>query len=753
MSQKTKKLLWLCLTAVIVIGLLSVAAVKLKPAEEVESDLPGWTVMVYLCGTDLESNGGMATINLVEMTETIPNENVNVIIQTGGTAEWQAEEQLGLDIATDKIQRYKFDSDGFTLVDEQPLSNMANPETLSDFISWGQENYPADKYMLTIWDHGGGSLAGLIVDELHNNAIMSLDDMGRAIDQSGVHIEALMLDTCLMATIETCAAVDDSVNYLIASEETVPGQGSNYSGWLQYLYDNPDCDGARLGHCVADTIQQKYAEMGDGAADEVTFSVIDLSKMDPVYTAFDDMFAEAGTLLSDVTKFSKFALAISRSESYASSDMRDVGDLASRAAGNGISEETAKKLINAIEDAVVYQTKGSTHSYSTGMSFYYAPTDNKYYMDHYARICPSASYLAFLDATHMDWSAPESVYETATRLPDITSEDYIVKTDVNVTGDGELQLNITSASNAVSSVDANLIMLNEETGTWQLLGETYKVGIAVEDDQFVYRAKFDGTWPSLCGAPCQINIIEENMDYTLCGIPVYIDGGKYLLRAAYVFDNSLETLYEQLLEAYSEEDSGDATEEEDSAAVVNSMLDALNGNTEDGSEPYAGSYQVYGVWGGGNSALDMPGRDVISITQLEGSELHVLISDYSFRTGAEIGYRQSAGVTVSKSLTITDEPLPAGWYAYSFVVNDVLNNKNVTDVVFFYWDGENADFANSYSFVDVIDAYYSFYYADDPAEAESEMDPDLKELVISVLGELPNTDEVDSAESSSDTAA
>ena len=49
-----------------------------------KTDKAEWTVMIYLCGTDLESRWGMATYNLSEIAKTDPNDAVNVVIQTGG---------------------------------------------------------------------------------------------------------------------------------------------------------------------------------------------------------------------------------------------------------------------------------------------------------------------------------------------------------------------------------------------------------------------------------------------------------------------------------------------------------------------------------------------------------------------------------------------------------------------------------------------------------------------------------------------
>jgi hypothetical protein len=154
-----------------------------------------WTVMIYLCGTDLESLNGMATENLKMIAETVPDKSVNVLIQTGGTKNWRAEEAVGIDIDETKLQRWSWDENGFTLQDEEELASMAKHTTLSDFIQWSAEYYPAEKYMLTLWDHGGGSATGLIVDELHDNAIMSLEGLRRALKNGGVHINLVMTDT------------------------------------------------------------------------------------------------------------------------------------------------------------------------------------------------------------------------------------------------------------------------------------------------------------------------------------------------------------------------------------------------------------------------------------------------------------------------------------------------------------------------------------------------------------------------------
>ena len=99
-----------------------------------------WAVYWYLCGSDLESNGGFATNDLSELMEVELPENVNVVIETGGSAVWQNDL-----MDADKLQRWLYNSEGLQLVDEQPSASMGEAQTLADFLSFAKENFPAEK--------------------------------------------------------------------------------------------------------------------------------------------------------------------------------------------------------------------------------------------------------------------------------------------------------------------------------------------------------------------------------------------------------------------------------------------------------------------------------------------------------------------------------------------------------------------------------------------------------------------------------
>ena len=72
-----------------------------------------WAVYWYLCGSDLETEGGCATTDLEEMLQVELPENVNVVIQTGGAVEWQNEY-----MDSTVIQRWLYNSEGLQLLEE-----------------------------------------------------------------------------------------------------------------------------------------------------------------------------------------------------------------------------------------------------------------------------------------------------------------------------------------------------------------------------------------------------------------------------------------------------------------------------------------------------------------------------------------------------------------------------------------------------------------------------------------------------------
>ena len=292
-----------------------------------------WTVLVYLCGTDLETNGGFASINLQEMSLATQSENVNVLVQTGGTKKWAIDS-----IDSSQIQRWRVIPESLELKDSQPLANMGAAETLGDFLKWGVQNYPADKYMCLLWDHGGGSVAGIAVDELNGGDLLNLKELAQGIGMAGVQFELVGFDACLMSTMETAAAVTPYARYMVASQELEPGTGWDYTDWLSYLAEEPTADGLAVGSRICDSFYAKCALSGTDSM--ATLAVTDLSKLPALMAAFDNMAAEMKGYTAETDKLQPLTQAIMKAENYGGNNdgegytnMVDLGDLTRNAEG------------------------------------------------------------------------------------------------------------------------------------------------------------------------------------------------------------------------------------------------------------------------------------------------------------------------------------------------------------------------------------------------------------------------------------
>lgn len=253
------------------------------------------TILVYMNGSDLESYAGEASSDISEMLTSGVGNNVNVVIQTLGTSAWQDH-----GIASDHTQRYRLNNGKLELVDDSlgQLDTTA-ASTLSDFIRWGVETYPADRYMLLMWDHGAGPVYGFGYDEFQGDyAALTLDEMQSALnDNANVHFDLIGMDCCLMSSIETCQVLAPYCDYTILSEDFEPGVGWSYEKWLRKLEESPGIQTSELGTTIVD--EMISAVQADPENGEATLALIDESAVPGLFnTWLDFAYANKDALLS-----------------------------------------------------------------------------------------------------------------------------------------------------------------------------------------------------------------------------------------------------------------------------------------------------------------------------------------------------------------------------------------------------------------------------------------------------------------------
>lgn len=322
------------------------------------------TIMVYLCGTDLESRSKMATSDLKEMLDAEISEDINLLVYTGGCKQWQ--NNL---VSSENNQIWKIE-DGDMVCLEENLGNlpMTDPDTLSSFIQWCASNFPANRNSLIFWDHGGGSVSGFGYDE--KNAYMgsmTLAQIDKALADGGVQFDFVGFDACLMATAENALMLSKYADYMIASEETEPGIGWYYTNWLTKYSRNTSMPTIEIGKNIIDDFIDTCGRKCSGQS--TTLSIVDLAELE---TTVPETLAEFSIDTCDLIKEQEYALvsnARSNAREFGSSSKIDQVDLVHLAKNMGTEE--GEKLARAIIDCVKYNRTSSNMTNSYGLSIYF----------------------------------------------------------------------------------------------------------------------------------------------------------------------------------------------------------------------------------------------------------------------------------------------------------------------------------------------------------------------------------------------
>ena len=322
------------------------------------------TLMVYMCGTDLESKSGMATSDLQEMANATLSDKVNLLVYTGGCRQWQNSV-----VSSSSNQIYKVESGGLQRLEKNLGSQpMTDPNTLSSFIQYCTKNYPANRNCLIFWDHGGGSLTGYGYDEKYaSSGSMPLQGIDQALKNGKCKFDFIGFDACLMATLENALTLTPYADYLIASEETEPGVGWYYTNWLTALSKNTSLSTLEIGKKIADDFVDVCAQKCPGQ--KTTLSVVDLAELQN--TAPDKLtdFAVSTSNLLKNNQYQTVSKARSSSREFAASSRIDQVDLIHLASNIGTTECNA--LANTLRSAVKYNRTGSGMTNAYGLSIYF----------------------------------------------------------------------------------------------------------------------------------------------------------------------------------------------------------------------------------------------------------------------------------------------------------------------------------------------------------------------------------------------
>ena len=357
--------------------ILLIALVLFSPAAVQGENPRKLTLMVYMCGSNLETIGGSASADIREMIEAVPaGRSVTILVMTGGSRmpEGPGYFQQG------STGIYEIGAGGRVrrVLQSEENTNMGDQETLVSLLRYGQENRPAQSYALILWDHGGGPLEGVCWDETSDMDHLTLQEVTGALDEALTQkLDWIGFDACLMGSLEVASAVAPYADYMIASQETEPSFGWNYA-FLKEI--DKDETGADTGRRIVET----YFDGQETSRDTMTLACLDLSKTAPIETAMDAFFsAEMNTLTPDaftllsgvrgsVTGFGKAIRAVGE-DGY---DLVDARGLISALD----AEHAAGAELTGLLDDMVISTRSNEEG-PGGVSLYYPYMNKKKYQE------------------------------------------------------------------------------------------------------------------------------------------------------------------------------------------------------------------------------------------------------------------------------------------------------------------------------------------------------------------------------------
>ena len=365
-----------------------------------EQAADAWTIMIYMCGADLESQNGLASSDISEILK-VSNQpdDVNIIVETGGARSWSS--SYGYGISASKLERWHVENKKLVKDDSLTYSGMNYSSTFQSFLEWGLTEYPAEKTGVILWNHGGG-MYGVCYDEkigsgddaLYNSEVKTA--VKNAFKNTGTSkLEWIGYDACLMAVQDIAEFNSEYFNYMVCAQESEAGEGWDYDNWVDDLYAKKSTETilkAIVDSFISDNGGPNASTYQGYTADQ-TLSVLNLSKMATYKTAWENMSTQLRSKLNTnnrksfnsaiVNNVKRFADDSDNSyEYFCTFDAKDfINKLASHSSFSNyrIDSSYTTAVLNALADVVYYSVAQKGAGNANGICMYWA--NNTSYSD------------------------------------------------------------------------------------------------------------------------------------------------------------------------------------------------------------------------------------------------------------------------------------------------------------------------------------------------------------------------------------
>ncbi|QPM68911.1 clostripain-related cysteine peptidase [Atribacter laminatus] len=337
-----------------------------------------WTIMVYVDGDNDLDPYAIQNINSMELVGS--TDKVKIVVQY---------DSYGYAGARRYFITKDYDQGNITspIIEDIGEVNMGTGETLVDFIQFCVKNYPAQKYSLILWNHGGGFKKpgylpkDICWDETSGDDALTIPEVEQALNRSGVYFDLLAMDACLMGMLEVAYEVRNHTEIFVASEDNVPGEGFNYHHFLENLVTSPNMGPDSLARAMIDSYISHYP-----FGTTLTLASVNSMQLSALANEVNNL---AMTIMQDNRTSKEVYRNIITRETICFSDVDfiDLGDFALKLIGHPqiLSSQvkySAQQVLNQVSNSVLYSKNQGNNSYWTlnnaqGISIY-LPIYTKY---------------------------------------------------------------------------------------------------------------------------------------------------------------------------------------------------------------------------------------------------------------------------------------------------------------------------------------------------------------------------------------
>lgn len=237
-----------------------------------------------------------ATKDIKEMISGWENgsEDLEVLVAYGGSQKkgWE-----GMTVAT--LEDLKDDLENNIIGDTDDSYqgwediNMGSDDGISTFLAYLKKQYPDSRVILILWDHGF-AYQGFGRDDNHPESVITPWALGSSLQKTGVSPDMIGFDACFMADIEFLRFISPYVRYVVASEETEPDHGWDYQELVKVLREDPGIPADEYGRRIIDS----YLDDPGHQKGALSLSLLDLSHLEDLRTAFDELASDLNTYIS-----------------------------------------------------------------------------------------------------------------------------------------------------------------------------------------------------------------------------------------------------------------------------------------------------------------------------------------------------------------------------------------------------------------------------------------------------------------------